>query len=310
MFTLKDNYIIVNYHYVEDLSPKFSGIVPCALADFEKQIKFLSENYAILSVEEVCEAARAGQKGKFCAIAFDDGLKDQYKNALPILEKYKTFGIFFPITSVFQGRLPTAHKTHILLSRLSAGKAVDVFNDFLSEFYPDLKDRYFIPKDRRLTNKRMHEDPITANFKETLIVLAEDIKNRFLRHGFKTFRLNEKKISENLFMNPAELQQLKKRGMRIGNHSHHHYAFDTVNKEVLQTEINLAQEILGQILGTAPVILSYPHGRYSEAAAGILKSEGFRYALTIDRRGISAKDDNFSIPRYDTMDLKDFLTRR
>jgi peptidoglycan/xylan/chitin deacetylase (PgdA/CDA1 family) len=309
MFSSENNYIIVNYHYVEDPRPDQRGITPCSVADFERQIEFLANQYQIVSVAEVFEAAKKNAAGKFCVLTFDDGLKDQLENAVPILKKRRLPAAFFIITSVFSGRLPTAHKIHQLLSRVSAAEIIDKFNGFMAEFYPDLRQNYFIPKDRRLTQKRLHEDPANANFKEVMIMLPEDIKGRFLRFSFKRFGLNEKNISRQLFMDQKEIRDLRAQDMTIGSHSHNHYAFNVVNEEVLSEDIRLSREILSDILGTPPAIMSYPHGRSNETAVKILQREGFQYAVTIERRGVAAQDNPFFLPRYDTGDIRDYFRK-
>ena len=85
MISLQDRYIIINYHYVEDPKLDWGGIHPCSVKEFEKQIGFLSENFEIVSVGEIFDFAQREQKGKFCAITFDDGLRGQYSNALFLL---------------------------------------------------------------------------------------------------------------------------------------------------------------------------------------------------------------------------------
>jgi peptidoglycan/xylan/chitin deacetylase (PgdA/CDA1 family) len=307
LFSLSDRHIIVNYHYVENPSPEFSGIYPCAVKEFEKQAKFLNENYKIVSVTSVVEAARSEKNDRLCAITFDDGLKDQYQYALPILKHFGIAAVFFPITSVWEGRLPTAHKTHVLLSKLSAINMIEVFHSFLKDFYPDLQHRYVIPLDRRLTSRRLHEDIATANMKEILITLPEDIKAQFLRFCFKKFHLDESAIADQLFMSKQEVGELKKIGMEVGNHSHSHYAFDVTSEDVIRTELQLSQGILKKVLGQEPQIFSYPHGRFSELVKKSLKEEKFQFGLTIERRGIKSDDESLLLPRYDTMDLKDFL---
>lgn len=232
-----DRRIIVNYHYVEDPRADWSGIHPCSVREFERQIGFLSKNFKVVAISQVFDSARNGTEGKFCAITFDDGLKGQYENALPILKKYKTIGTFFPITSTFEGRLPSTHKIHALLSHSSTAELIKIFHGFIREFYPDLETAYSVPADRRLFERRKHEDISTANFKETMISLPEDIKGRFLRYCFKMMRLDEKKISRQIFMSQARIAELVNQGMEIGCHSHGHYSMATADSEFFKKDI-------------------------------------------------------------------------
>ncbi|MDP3764357.1 MAG: polysaccharide deacetylase family protein [bacterium] len=307
MISSQDNYIIINYHYVEDPRAAWGGIHPCPVKEFEKQISFLSKNYEIVSVGQVFDFARKESKGKFCAITFDDGLKGQYDNAVPILNKYKVRGTFFPITSTFEGSLPATHKIHVLLSKLSSSELIDVFHRFLGEFYSDLKVVYFIPTDKRLFERRQHEDIPTANFKETMIGLPEDVKGRFLRYCFKTTRLDEKKLSRQIFMSQTQILELRDQDMEIGNHSHGHYALDTLGGDVLKRDIRLANTVLKDLLAKTPVIFSYPHGRAGVSTIKVLAEEGFKYAVTIEPMAVSKNDQAMLIPRYDTNDVQDFL---
>jgi len=61
---------------------------------------------------------------------------------------------------------------------------------------------------------------------------------------------------------------------------------------------------LSDIIDEEISIFSYPHGRNSDAAARILKSEGFNYAVTIERREVKVGDNPLLIPRYDFTDLR------
>src|SRR3989344_8744536 len=144
---MDNRHIIVNYHYVENPSLEWGGIHPCPMAEFEKQVKCLAENYKIVSVDEVYSAAKEKNSGRFAAISFDDGLKGQYLNALPILEKYGATAIFFPITSTFEGNIPGTHKLHILLSRFPAQSLIERFNKEEIGFAP-------IPMEKRMTKGR------------------------------------------------------------------------------------------------------------------------------------------------------------
>lgn len=307
MVSSQDKHIIVNYHYVEDPKPDWGGIHPCSVDEFERQLSFLSKNFEIVSVGHVFDFVQKESKGKSCAVTFDDGLRGQYENALPVLNKYKIKGTFFPITSTFEGRLPATHKVHVLLSYSSPAELIDIFHKFIREFYPDLEASYFIPTDRRLFERRRHEDIATANFKETIIGLAEDVKGRFLRYCFKIMRLDEKKLSRQIFMSKDQIIDLYGQDMEIGSHSHGHYSMTVASGEFLRKDIQLSRDILSEISQKEITVFSYSHGHHNDYGLEILREMGFKHAVTIEPKAVLKRDNPLLLPRYDANDIKDFL---
>lgn len=309
-FSLKENYIFVNYHYIRDFSKKHKGINSCQLAEFEKQIRFFSGSFKIVSISDLIAAAMNKTANRFCAITFDDCLKDVYLNAAPILSKYNCKATLFPITSVFEGRLPSVHKIHILLSNFSAEHLIDFFNDYLKKEYAELVDKYKIPKDRRISRiLRLDDDILTANLKESLTFVPRVLKNNFIGSCFKELKLNEKDIVGAFFMNQDEIKELTSCGFEIGSHSHCHDNMTNLSSYELKHDIYKSKEILLGILGNKTKIesFSYPHGRWNKEVLNTLISQNFKYALTIEERGIAKKDSHLLLPRYDTNSIRDYL---
>ena len=298
---MDNRHIIVNYHYVENPSLEWGGIHPCPMAEFEKQVKCLAENYKIVSVDEVYSAAKEKNSGRFAAISFDDGLKGQYLNALPILEKYGATAIFFPITSTFEGNIPGTHKLHILLSRFPAQSLIERFNKEEIGFAP-------IPMEKRMTNERqLYSDVPTVNLKETLLSIPPHVKDSFLNKTFKALELDEKKVAKELFMSEEEIKSLNKKGFSIGSHTHGHYSLSSLDEKSIKEEIRTSKKILGALLGNFPAVISYPHGIKNKNLALFLKSEGFKFGFSIEVRPVLATDDPFFLPRLDTNDLKTLI---
>ncbi|MHB0937985.1 MAG: polysaccharide deacetylase family protein [Armatimonadota bacterium] len=72
-------------------------------ADFDEQIRYLVENgFAILSVKEVESALREGRPlpEKAVALTMDDGYRDNFTCAFPILRKYNVPATVFLVTAV------------------------------------------------------------------------------------------------------------------------------------------------------------------------------------------------------------------
>lgn len=305
-FALSDKHIVVNYHYVEDSRTDRAGIHSCSCDDFERQIKFLSQNYRITSISEVYEAAQSKSNECLCAITFDDGLKDQHENAIPILKKYKIPATFFIITGTLEGVVPVAHKIHILLSLFSGDELVIKSNSFLTEHHFDIVEKYYIPTDRRLTNTRalFDTDIAVVNFKETMTILPENIKNDLLNWLCCEKKDEIKNMTDSLFMSKEDIKDLHKSGFWIGNHTHNHYALDTQDEKTVRNEISLSAECLKQLTGTSTPLFCYPLGSANDMIRLILKEAGIEYATTTEQRAVSKDDMALLIPRYDTNDIQ------
>jgi len=223
---------------------------------------------------------------------------------VPILKKYGATAIFFPITGTFEGVLPSTHKIHILLSRFSPDELIDSCNIFFETHYPKQKDQYKIPKDVRITTKRKLRDDIkTANFKETMNILPNNVETRCLGWLFEKLEIDEKKRAQELFMSQGEIQDLEKSGFTIGSHTHNHFALDAQTEKSIQNEIRLSKEYLGRIVDRPLTIMSYPHSGFSDTVITAIKNEGFTHAVTIERRALQADDNPYLLPRYDVNDI-------
>lgn len=89
--------------------------------DFELQIKHLSENgFTLLSVYDVQHALLTGGKlpEKAVALTFDDGYRDNFEHAFPILRKYGASATIFLVKNTVDG---PRHLTWDMIRRMRPG---------------------------------------------------------------------------------------------------------------------------------------------------------------------------------------------
>ena len=102
--------MILRYHSVRqqisDLHPYISDGITHTAAAFREQMKYLANECNVISLDEVaaCLSSQGRMPERAVAITFDDGFRDNYEVAAPILEDCGLRATFYVSTSSLEGR--------------------------------------------------------------------------------------------------------------------------------------------------------------------------------------------------------------
>jgi peptidoglycan/xylan/chitin deacetylase (PgdA/CDA1 family) len=77
---------VVYYHRVNDDNDPFFPATPTAV--FEAQMRFLARHYRVVSLGQAVKHLDDGSPANVVAVTFDDGYRDNYEKAFPILQRY------------------------------------------------------------------------------------------------------------------------------------------------------------------------------------------------------------------------------
>lgn len=89
---------ILAYHSVGE-----RGGISLPVRTFAAQMALIAERFTVLPVADLRRAHRDGRDDDLVAVTFDDGYRDNYERALPVLERLGLSASFFPATG-FLGR--------------------------------------------------------------------------------------------------------------------------------------------------------------------------------------------------------------
>lgn len=97
---------ILTYHHIAEL-PQKSSSKPYYVTPkmFERQLQYLKDkNYKVVTAQEFYELLKKGKNPtqKTVMLTFDDGSKDNYTNAYPLLKKFGFPGVFYINSSRLQ----------------------------------------------------------------------------------------------------------------------------------------------------------------------------------------------------------------
>jgi peptidoglycan/xylan/chitin deacetylase (PgdA/CDA1 family) len=105
---------ILMYHKINDI-PDNPTTVPVEL--FDRQLERLGElGHSVVDLDTVLDHYTQGTPlpAKAVLITFDDGYRDTFENALPVLEKYGFNAVIFIPVAYMDDDTPLPHETHLL----------------------------------------------------------------------------------------------------------------------------------------------------------------------------------------------------
>src|SRR5262249_23475136 len=90
---------------------------------FEAQIDYVSKHYRIVSLNELAEGVRhSSESQQAVAITFDDGYRDLYWQALPILRKYRIPAtVYLTVEAIESGEVSWYDRIFLALQVVSPG---------------------------------------------------------------------------------------------------------------------------------------------------------------------------------------------
>lgn len=305
------NVSIVMYHYVRDLKgsryPKIKGL---DLADFRKQIEFLTENFTIVRMEDVIDSIEGKKElpQNSLLLTFDDGYIDHYTNVFPVLMEYGIQGSFFiPAKLLEQNILLDVNKIHFILA---CGKIADIKNDVLDllNIYRhkgyDIEPNDTLYKSLAIANRFDDRDTI---FVKRILQneISEDIRNEISSILFEKYAgCSEEQFSKELYLNMEQLKVMKTNGMFIGLHGYEHYWMGKLPAEKIEMEVDKALKVMSEVINPKKWVMNYPYGSYSDDVIKIIQEKGACLGLSTEV-GVASLDQNFlfHLSRFDTNDF-------
>ncbi|MDX2248434.1 MAG: polysaccharide deacetylase family protein [Bacteroidia bacterium] len=297
----------INYHYVRDHFqapyPAIFGQTPAELATQVKELMTIARPAGQKELLEIIHTGKMPRTNTFF-ITFDDGLKEQYHQALPVLESLGVPALFFVNSlPLAESVVMTVHKIHILRSQINPVTLSRDLFEILAEIGINLNPEEDLRKARTAYR---YDTPEQASIKYLLnYFLDSTVKDRVVNLLFDRFFPGEEAtISEELYMGEKELKSLAEKGF-LACHSHAHHALGKLSKNEQEKDIALNKQWIESATGVEMKGFSYPYGSQEacENVGEVLKRNGFTFAFTMERAINHEIGDPFYLSRFDTNDV-------
>jgi peptidoglycan/xylan/chitin deacetylase (PgdA/CDA1 family) len=242
--------LVVNYHRIGSPNGNpFDDAVFSATADeFRAQVRYLRDHFDLPSLDQLVEIQEAGfvMPRPMALITFDDGYRDNFDLALPVLREFGATAAFFIPTSYIQSpRLPWWDHIAYVIKQTRR-------EEFTLE-YPTHK----------LIDLRRTSRPNAVLEVLTYYKCARDVKERdFLEHLGESAEVDvdAKGLARDLFMSWDQIRMMNAEGMSIGSHTHKHEILSKLSESDQRAELVVSKQILEDELGRPVKTIAYPVG--------------------------------------------------
>jgi peptidoglycan/xylan/chitin deacetylase (PgdA/CDA1 family) len=276
---------ILMYHMIPQEPTGLPGEV--TKADFEKHIKHLSKNYNIISLEDFIFRVREKQSLRRCVvITFDDGFRDNYENAYPILKKYGVPATIFLLT----GRIEDGKAPWFMQFRHSFMKTV------LDEISFDYEDINF-----NLPLKSINDKKTSATKAMLYLQTLPDHKRiDMAKVIIEDLTVGEIDELQGVMLTWDQIREMSENGISFGAHTINHPVLSNLPSKEAENEIISSKRIIEEKIDKEIVHFAYPFGRtgqYNNQTIKILKENGFKCAVTTVLGPTDHREDLFQIKR-------------
>jgi peptidoglycan/xylan/chitin deacetylase (PgdA/CDA1 family) len=267
---LRENGAVVTltFHRVlDDASYTMTNSLPGIVIrenSFRELLQYLGDRYQAVTLTEVTPGT-ASDRLRF-AITFDDGWRDNYTTAFPIVRQHRVPISVFVCPAVLGQDMPFwPERATALLTAARPGTTPEQFADrieALKHIAPEARDRYL---EELRTQTRGPYSPPSPSVDRTL--------------------------------SWTEIAEMNKWGVSFGSHTDTHQVLTAGPAHLAREEVRQSRDVLEATLGKPCQTFAYPNGNWSPEIREIVKEIGFVRAVTTQQGAWTAGSDFLAIPR-------------
>jgi peptidoglycan/xylan/chitin deacetylase (PgdA/CDA1 family) len=275
---------VLAYHKVSpDPHPFFEPVHP---AIFEQQMQFISRSYRVMPLLEIVERNLYGDiPDQAVAITFDDGYRDNYEYAFPILKKFGLPATIFIATGAIDTGEPLWHDRIFDAFRFARA-------DRASLSHIGLPDVFFESEHARRDSLMV----VLSKAKE----LYGEKRLKFVEHIEKALMPKcPASISERM-LTWQQIREMNRSGITFGSHTVTHPVLSRIPRDEMVKELRESKRDLSEHLESPIWAFAYPNGHaadYNNEVKAVLKEAGYICAVTCEHGFNPAFSDPFEIRR-------------
>jgi len=283
--SLQNRFYIIPYHMIVD---EPNGFYPeTSTADFEKQIAHLVKNYKVISLDEIVERVKTKKSLRLCVvITFDDGFRDNYEIAYPILRKYNIPATIFLTTEYIEnGTAPWFIKLRYIFMKTQRTHLQLFHNGTTISSHMHTRDEKSAASDKAMAYLKDCHD-------QDRLILLDRLYEELGLNGFE--RLNDLMLTWN------QIKEMAENDISFGAHTVNHPILSRIPLDKAKYEIVESKKRIEENIGEAVTSIAYPFGKkahYSSDLFPVLEKVGFKCAVTTETTTNTYDTNLFALSR-------------
>lgn len=268
---------VLTYHRVPS-TPDLDDSLKVSANVLDLQMKFLRENYLILKPSEIAEIIR--NKGEFppksCLVTFDDGWKDNYENAYPILKKHDIPALIFLSTGLIGTSRVFWHEQISDLTKRIPSLGNHDFLDKISSRLPE-------PVIKRILEITQADGSRKGLLIHHFIIFLKQFDvdfNEALADALRTAFDIKLSTNDHAMLSWDNVSEMANNGIYFGSHTVSHELLDRLPDERVVFELIESKKCIEERLKVPVEFLSYPNGNYTPRTTELAREAGYIGAFT------------------------------
>jgi peptidoglycan/xylan/chitin deacetylase (PgdA/CDA1 family) len=258
---------ILIYHRVNDQKDQFFPATPTNV--FSRQMEYLAHNFNICSLENAIDMMRNKDiPDNAVVVTFDDGYKDNYTTAFPILKSYSIPATIFLTTNAIDSERVLWHDRVFSAFRETRVSLLEEFGDPL------------IRHPLRTLEEKLYAQQDVLKF---LWSLSDHERLFWIDRLMERLRVLDQKSVPDLMLTWDEVRIMYQNGLSFGSHTVTHPILSRLSMDNIRSEIYESKKSMEVNLQTSIKTFAYPNGKqdnYNTITKQIVKEAGYICALT------------------------------
>lgn len=270
--------LILGYHrIVDDFEGEARNEMPSMLTStemFERHLDVVGQHFRFATLDEIGERLASGRPftERVAAVTFDDGYRDNYEHAFPILKRKGIPAAVFVVTGLVDQPYWQIHdKLFHLVS-----KAYSAWDDPRREL-TGLLNGLGLPAGHLLRSRTATSAPVA-----TVSALLPDLSVANIRRVMSALEASVGNGFHNvpLSLTWAQIEEMHRAGITIGSHTEHHISLPAESVETVIAELEGSKRAIESHTGARVEHFAYPGGQFTPRDVELLERTGYRFGYT------------------------------